>query len=74
MKLIRVIISSACLLLASMAAIPAQAGSSDFSGPYIAISGAVNGGFISGTYTDEDKFIEEHDTDEMWSILKGDKK
>ena len=27
-----------------------------------------------GTYTDEDKFIEEHDTDEMWSILKGDKK
>jgi len=54
MKLIRVIISSACLLLASIVAIPAQAGSSDFSGPYIAISGAVNGGFLSGTYTDED--------------------
>ena len=26
------------------------------------------------TYADEDKFIEEHETDEMWSILKGDKK
>ena len=25
------------------------------------------------TYADEDKFIEEHETDEMWSILKGEK-
>lgn len=57
MKLIRVIISSACLLLASIAAIPAQAGSSDFSGPYIAVTGAVNGGFLSGTYTDEDGMV-----------------
>ena len=26
------------------------------------------------TYVDEDKFIEEHNTDEMWDILKGKKK
>ncbi len=26
------------------------------------------------TYVDEDKFIEEHETDEMWDILRGKKK
>lgn len=27
-----------------------------------------------GTYAGEDKFIEDHETDEMWAILKGEKK
>lgn len=54
MKLIRVIISSACLLLASIAAIPAQAGSSDFSGPFISLQASANGAELSGVYTDND--------------------
>jgi hypothetical protein len=55
MKIIRLIISSACFVVASLAVIPAHAGSSDFAGPYIAVQGSVNAGLLSGTYTDKDK-------------------
>jgi len=54
MKIIRTMVSGACLLLASIAAIPAQAGSSDFAGPYIAVQASVNAGLLGGHYTDND--------------------
>ena len=59
MRTIRLIISGACLLLASLAAIPAQAGSSDFAGPYIAVQASVNAGLLSGRYEDNDKQVTE---------------
>ena len=59
MKIIRTIVSGACLLLASIAAIPAQAGSSDFAGPYIAIQASANAGLLSGHYADNDGSVTE---------------
>jgi len=50
MKIIRLILSGACFLLASLAVIPAHAGSSDFAGPYIGVQGSVNAGLLGGRY------------------------
>lgn len=54
MKIIRLIISSACVLMASLIAIPAHAGSSDFAGPYISVQASTNGAELSGVYSDND--------------------